>query len=443
MSLDDPAVVREEYATEAGLAARRSVYESLEGPDARETAFGAIAECRPRRVLEVGPGPGELAERVAAETGAEVVALDISPRMVELSRGRGVDARVGSAEELPWPDGSFDCAVAAWMLYHVADLDRALAELARVLRPGGRLVAVTNSEHHLEEARALVGIDMSGKVKFSRENGAAHLERHFASVERRDVDAWVTFPDAEAVRSYVRSMVTERAAAERVPELRRSRSCRDARERLRRPDLRVIRAADLIERKRNGDELAAEELAELVLAYARDEVPDYQMAAFLMAVWFRGLSEAETFALTDAMVRSGTTLDLRSALGRKVVDKHSTGGVGDKTSIAVAPLVAACGVPVAKMSGRGLGHTGGTLDKLEAIPGFRVELTHEELIDQVRRIGVAVVGQTAELVPADKRLYAPPGRHRDGRQHPAHRREHHVQEARRRSGGHRARRQGR
>jgi SAM-dependent methyltransferase len=219
VSLDDPAVVREEYATEAGLVARRAIYERLDGPDAREVAFAAIEECRPRRVLEVGPGPGELAARIAAETGAKVVALDVSPRMVELSRGRGVDARVGSAEELPWPDAWFDCAVAAWMLYHVADLDRALAELARVLIPGGRLVAVTNSERHLEEARSLVRIDMSGKVKFSRENGAAHLERHFASVERRDVDGWVTFPDADAVRSYVRSMVTERAAAERLPEL--------------------------------------------------------------------------------------------------------------------------------------------------------------------------------------------------------------------------------
>jgi pyrimidine-nucleoside phosphorylase len=168
----------------------------------------------------------------------------------------------------------------------------------------------------------------------------------------------------------------------------------------------VIRAAELIERKRDGGELAPEELAELVLAYARDDVPDYQMAAFCMAVYFRGLTAAETFALTDAMIRSGATIDLRGALGRKVVDKHSTGGVGDKTSIALAPIVAACGVPFAKMSGRGLGHTGGTLDKLESIPGFRVELAHDEFISQVRDIGLAIIGQTAELVPADKRLYA-------------------------------------
>ncbi len=168
----------------------------------------------------------------------------------------------------------------------------------------------------------------------------------------------------------------------------------------------MIRPAELIERKRNGEELPADALAELVLAYARDEVPDYQMAAWCMAVYFRGLSAAETFALTDAMVRSGETLDLRSALGRRVVDKHSTGGVGDKTSIAVGPIVAACGVPFGKMSGRGLGHTGGTLDKLEAIPGFRVELTTEEFVAQVREIGLAIVGQSGDLVPADKKLYA-------------------------------------
>jgi pyrimidine-nucleoside phosphorylase len=168
----------------------------------------------------------------------------------------------------------------------------------------------------------------------------------------------------------------------------------------------VIRPADLIQRKRDGEELGAEELAELILGYAREEVPDYQMAAFCMAVYFRGLTSAETFALTDAMIRSGETIDLGAELGRKVVDKHSTGGVGDKTSLAVGPIVAACGVPFGKMSGRGLGHTGGTLDKLESIPGFRVELSREEFVRQVREVGIAIIGQTADLVPADKKLYA-------------------------------------
>ena len=168
----------------------------------------------------------------------------------------------------------------------------------------------------------------------------------------------------------------------------------------------MIHAAELIERKRDGAQLAADEIAELVLAFARGDVPDYQMAAFCMAVYFRGLSTGETFALTDAFVRSGETLALGRELGRKVVDKHSTGGVGDKTTLAVGPVVAACGVPFAKMSGRGLGHTGGTLDKLESIPGFRVELTTAEFVAQVRDAGVAVIGQTLELVPADKRLYA-------------------------------------
>jgi pyrimidine-nucleoside phosphorylase len=168
----------------------------------------------------------------------------------------------------------------------------------------------------------------------------------------------------------------------------------------------VIRPAELIERKRDGGELGAGELRELMLGYARDEIPDYQLAAFCMAVFFRGLTGAETYALTEAMIETGETIDLRSALGRKVVDKHSTGGVGDKTSIAVGPIVAACGVPFAKMSGRGLGHTGGTLDKLESIPGFRVELSTDELVAQVRDVGLAIVGATADLVPADKRLYA-------------------------------------
>jgi pyrimidine-nucleoside phosphorylase len=168
----------------------------------------------------------------------------------------------------------------------------------------------------------------------------------------------------------------------------------------------MIRVPELIERKRNGGELSDEEISELVLGYSRGDIPDYQVAAWCMAVFFRGLTGPETHALTDALIRSGETLDLGAALGRRVVDKHSTGGVGDKTSLAVGPIVAACGVPFGKMSGRGLGHTGGTLDKLESIPGYRVELTIEEFIAQVREVGLAIIGQTGDLVPADKKLYA-------------------------------------
>ena len=167
-----------------------------------------------------------------------------------------------------------------------------------------------------------------------------------------------------------------------------------------------MHAVELIERKRNGEEIPTDDLRGFVAAYVRDEIPDYQAAAFLMAVWFRGLTPVETYALTDAMVASGDRVDLAARLGRRVVDKHSTGGVGDKITIAVGPVVAACGVPFGKMSGRGLGHTGGTLDKLESIPGFRVELSTDELVEQTREIGIAVAGQTADLVPADKKLYA-------------------------------------
>jgi len=168
----------------------------------------------------------------------------------------------------------------------------------------------------------------------------------------------------------------------------------------------AIRVPELIERKRNGGALSDEEISELVLGFTRGDIPGYQMSALCMAVYFRGLTGRETHALTDAMIRSGETLDLGAALGRRVVDKHSTGGVGDKTSLAVGPIVAACGVPFGKMSGRGLGHTGGTLDKLESIPGFQVELTIEEFIAQVKEVGLAIIGQTGDLVPADKKLYA-------------------------------------
>jgi pyrimidine-nucleoside phosphorylase len=167
----------------------------------------------------------------------------------------------------------------------------------------------------------------------------------------------------------------------------------------------LIHPAQLIERKRDGQELSADEITELVLGHARGDIPDYQLAAFCMAVYFRGMTTAETYAMTDAMVRSGATLDLAAELRRRVVDKHSTGGVGDKTTIVVGPVVAACGVPFGKMSGRGLGHTGGTLDKLESIPGFRVELSKDEFVRQIREVGLAIIGQSPDLVPADKRLY--------------------------------------
>ena len=161
----------------------------------------------------------------------------------------------------------------------------------------------------------------------------------------------------------------------------------------------------LIERKRDGGRIEPGDWRAFVLAYVGGQIPDYQMAAFLMAAFLRGLDAEETSALTEAMLTSGASLELSHLpVGR--VDKHSTGGVGDKVSIAVAPVVAACGVPFAKMSGRGLGHTGGTLDKLDSIPGFRVELTTAEFLRQVRDVGLAIIGQTADLVPADKKLYA-------------------------------------
>lgn len=164
-------------------------------------------------------------------------------------------------------------------------------------------------------------------------------------------------------------------------------------------------ATRLIERKRDGGRLTAEEWRDLMRAYSADEIPDYQMAAFLMAAYLRGLDRGETAALTDAMRATGASLDL-SHLGVARVDKHSTGGVGDKVSLVLAPLVACLGVAVPMMSGRGLGHTGGTLDKLEAVPGFRTALTLAEARAQLERIGCALMGQTDEIAPADRRLYA-------------------------------------
>lgn len=162
---------------------------------------------------------------------------------------------------------------------------------------------------------------------------------------------------------------------------------------------------ELLSRKRDGHTLEAEEIAHLISEFHEGRLADYQMAAFLMAVFFKGLSDTETVALTEAMLHSGQVLDLANVPGIKV-DKHSTGGVGDKVSIALAPLVAACGVPVPMVSGRGLGHTGGTLDKLEAIPGFRTDLPVSDFRRIVAEVGTCMIGQTKEIAPADKRIYA-------------------------------------
>ena len=166
-----------------------------------------------------------------------------------------------------------------------------------------------------------------------------------------------------------------------------------------------MRMYDIIMKKRNGNALSDEEIAFMVKGYTNGEIPDYQMSAMTMAIYFQGMNAAETVSLTMEMAKSGDMLDLSGINGVKV-DKHSTGGVGDKTSLALTPMVAALGVPVAKMSGRGLGHTGGTIDKLESFEGFSTGITEEQFKNNVNSIGIAIMGQTADLAPADKKLYA-------------------------------------
>ena len=202
MTLHDPDAVRKEYASEAGLAGRKAAYRFAEGPDPREIAFAAVAEAKPRRILEVGCGEGELAERMLKELGADVVALDQSERMVELTRARGLDARVGDVQGLPLADGEFDVAVAAWMLFHVAEIDRALGELARVLRPGGRLVAVTNGRDHVHELYELLGLERRPST-FDAEDAGELLLRHFTHVQELDAGGWLAFPDRAAAQAYV------------------------------------------------------------------------------------------------------------------------------------------------------------------------------------------------------------------------------------------------
>jgi SAM-dependent methyltransferase len=205
MPLDDPETVKTQYAREDNLRARQRMYEEVSGPHPHDVLWQTLVEWSPCRVLEVGGGPGELSERMQKELGAEVSFLDISPRMVELARERGVDAQVGDVQSLPFEDGTFDTVVAAWMLYHVPDLDRGLAEIARVLRPGGALVAVTNSLSHLREFRRLVAYPDELRETFNRENGEEFLSRHFAQVERLDLELEVTVRDRQALVDYQQS----------------------------------------------------------------------------------------------------------------------------------------------------------------------------------------------------------------------------------------------
>jgi SAM-dependent methyltransferase len=216
--LADPAHVRAQYATEACLAARKSIYTHAAGVDARQVAFDAVAEVGPSDVLEVGCGEGELAERLLGELGVTLVAIDQSPRMVELARSRGVDARLGDVQELPFTDGAFDVVLAAWMLYHVPSLDRALREIARVLRPGGRLVAVTNYADHLLEMLELVGIER-WDLPFGGENGEELLRSVFPRVQRRDAEGTITFPDADSIRRYLGSSERLADRVDRVLDL--------------------------------------------------------------------------------------------------------------------------------------------------------------------------------------------------------------------------------
>lgn len=215
--LDDPALVAAEYADEARLMRRARGFAGVgTAHDARVPLVAAVIAAAPKRVLEVGCGWGELAAWIAEDTGAEVIATDLSPRMVELARGRGLDARVADVQALPFEDDSFDAVVAAWMLYHVPDLERGLAELARVLRPGGALFVTTNSRHHLQELRDLVGSGPSPS-KFTREDGREQLLRHFGAVDRIDVDGDLIFDERAQVDDYVRASIAMSPFADNLP----------------------------------------------------------------------------------------------------------------------------------------------------------------------------------------------------------------------------------
>lgn len=219
LRLDNPLLVRWEYASEERLAMRNAIYRELvEGQNAEQLVFEAVAEVQPKTVLEVGCGAGEMAERIASELGAQIVALDESERMASLTRERGVEAIAGDVQTLPFAAGRFDCVVAAWVFYHVKDRDRAIAECARVLRPGGRLVAATVSDENLEDLWDFLGGSNERTVSFSSANGREQLERHFARVEAREAHGVVVFPDPQRMRRFVAADMTRAHIAANVPD---------------------------------------------------------------------------------------------------------------------------------------------------------------------------------------------------------------------------------
>ena len=219
LPLDNETLVRWEFASEERLEQRNAIFRQFtKGDDAEEMVFEAVREASPQRVLEVGPGAGALAERIQRELGAEVTAIDVSERMTKLTRDRGIDAVVGDVQVLPFPDESFDCVVAGWVLYHVPDRDRAIAECARVLRAKGRLVAATVSDRNMSELWEFVGSPRVRELTFSTANGAAQLARHFAHVEAREAHAVVVFPSPKEMRTFISANITRAHLIKAVPD---------------------------------------------------------------------------------------------------------------------------------------------------------------------------------------------------------------------------------
>jgi SAM-dependent methyltransferase len=217
--LDNPVLVQWEYASEERLRTRNALYRELtDGPDIEQAVFDAVAEAPPAKLLDAGCGIGDIGVRIAEELGTQVVAVDTSPRMVQIAKERGLEASLADVQQLPFADGEFDCVLAAWVLYHVPDREAAIAELARVLKPGGRLVAATLAAENVREIWDLLGEPWERSITFDRHNGEAQLEPYFASVERRDVDFTLTIPTADDLRRVVAAQLTKAHLAGSVPD---------------------------------------------------------------------------------------------------------------------------------------------------------------------------------------------------------------------------------